>query len=133
MAMTDESTQDTIKALTARRQFHAKRLEGNPDFKAIQTLDAAIAQLGGWPTKLNGLGAGKLSQKSAALKALLDHGFPLSTKQLLVEIPKLGVQIGGKDPSGNLVSILSGSDDFHSILWKGSRAWWPKDRPLPEE
>jgi hypothetical protein len=131
--MSDEITQETIKALMARRQFHAKRLEGNSDFKAIQALDMALSELGGRPTRLNGVGSGKLSQKSAARKAILDHGVPLSTKRLLVEIPKLGVQIGGKNPTGNLVSILSGSGEFQSVRWKDSKGWWPKDEPIPEE
>lgn len=117
--MTDTNIQDTISALKALRDQHAKRLADNPDYNAIQALDQAIAA--------------KLSQPAAARQVILDQGKPVRTQELLEEIRRLGVHVGGKNPRGNLVSILSGRKQFKSVSWGGRRAWWVADQPLPKE
>jgi hypothetical protein len=131
--MTDANTQETIRALMARRNQHAKQLEGNPDFKAIQALDQAIAALGGRPTTFNGSDPSRLTQPSAARRVILERGVPVPTKELLQGVQKLGVHVGGKNPAGNFVSVLSANDDFVSVDWGDGKAWWVADRPLPQE
>ena len=130
--MTDAHNKKTLNALIGLRKQHAKRLEGNPDFEAIEALDQAIARLQGRPA-VNGIGGGRLSQSAAARKVILDTGKPVATKPLMEGIQHLGVKIGGKNPAGNLVSILSGSDEFESVNWGDGRAWWIAGRPQPKE
>jgi hypothetical protein len=144
--MTDTNIQDTVTALKALKDQHTKRLADNPDFKAIQALDQAIAKLTGVPSGQTGRsfdrqftrdsagnGQARLSQPAAARQVILNQGKPVRTQELLEEIQRMGVHVGGKNPRGNLVSILSGRDQFKSVPWGGRKAWWVADQPLPKE
>src|SRR6266540_7140176 len=103
--MADANTQETIRALLVRREHHIKQLKDNSDFRAIQALDQAIAALGGRIHTFNGGTRGRLTQSGAARQVILEQGIPVSTKQLLEGLQRLGVKVGGKNPAGNLVSI----------------------------
>ena len=140
--MVDPDIQETIKALQLRREYHASRLAENPDFKAIRALDQAIASLGG--RRANGAAeraiidlphhGGRLSQPAAAKQIIIKHGKPMPTRRLLEELKAIGVQVGGANPTNNLVSVLSSRrDDFKSVRWGGARGWWVVGQPLPPE
>ena len=138
---------DTIKTLTALREQHRKRLDANKDFRAWIALDRTIQELSGGYSNPDDarLGAGvrtgktvskegkKLSQAAAVRQVILARGTPVTTRDLLTAIEKLGAKVGGKNPAGNLVSVLSSSKDFHSSNWNGERGWWLTDRALPSE
>jgi hypothetical protein len=136
--MADPKNEESILVLKTLRNQHANRLAQNADFQAIQALDRAIEQLSGHST-LNGgadgsgIVIGRLSQSGAARKVILERNEPIPTRHLLDAILSLGVKVGGKNPLGNLVSILSGSGKFKSVSWKGRTAWWVADQPVPQE
>lgn len=144
----DQATAETVKALKTRLAFHENRLAENPDFKAAQSLRRTIDELSGGADaggrhvrvvrhaaeviKLMGRQpVGRVSQPVAAKAAIHHAGHPLTTPEVLAAMPTHGATIGGKNPRGNLVSILSGNDEFHSVRWRGGSAWWLKGRALP--
>jgi hypothetical protein len=135
--MGNSKNEDAILTLKTLRNQHANKLAQNPDFQAIQALDRAIEQLSGTIASNGGGGIvgviGRLSQSGAARKLILERNEPISARHLLDGILGLGVQVGGKNPLGNLVSILSGSGKFKSVSWKGRPAWWVADKPVPTE
>ncbi len=64
--------------------------------------------------------------------ALIDKGYPMSVNELVDVLPQYGARVGGAKPAVNLSSILSKrGTDFISVQWQGRRAWWLKDRPMP--
>ena len=75
--------------------------------------------------------AGRGSQIDYAVRALGLKGEPLSTADLIPEMEKIGGKVGGKDPSGNLASVLSKSGRVKVVPWKGAKRWWPADKPVP--
>ena len=65
--------------------------------------------------------------------ALEDKAHPMSARDLVEAISRYGGFVGGKNRTTNLSSILSKrGDDFMSIVWNGQRAWWFRNRPVPD-
>jgi hypothetical protein len=142
--MLDDTTAETVKALKERLAQHEARLAENADFRAAQTLRRTITELTGEEglsavprpasQKPNGKPpTGRVSQPTAAKAAILAKGRPMRTYEILAAMPDHGAVIGGKNPKGNLVSILSGNPEFSSISWHGDSAWWLTGYPKPAQ
>jgi hypothetical protein len=129
---------ETVKALEALISQHRRQLEGNPDFRAIQTLERSVRELKNGATHIHaaveGAGAApvKLSQPAAARQVILTKGEPVSSAELVEGMSALGVHIGGKNKQRNLTSVLSSHKGFKSVNWKGGYAWWVTDRDVPK-
>lgn len=76
----------------------------------------------------------RLTIVDAVKLALEEAGRPLATTDLVDEfLPKLGVKVGGAKPARNLTSMLSNrAEDIRNISWHGGRAWWFRNRDIPE-
>jgi hypothetical protein len=57
----------------------------------------------------------------------------MTTLELLMAVEARGVKVGGNDKLRNIASVLSAHEDFKSVAWKDTTAWWLKDRPVPGE
>lgn len=60
-------------------------------------------------------------------------GHPLPARELVTRLAERKKVIGGKDPVTNLSSVLSPHEDFVSVPWGKTRAWWLSDREVPPE
>ncbi len=70
----------------------------------------------------------------AVARAILKKkGHPLPARELVARLAERGKPIGGKDPVTNLSSVLSPHEDFVSVPWGKTRAWWLADREVPSE
>lgn len=75
----------------------------------------------------------KVTILEGAKLALEDRAHPMGARELVEAISQYGGFVGGKNPTTNLSSILSKrGDDFVSIVWNGQRAWWLRNRPVPD-
>lgn len=140
----DAEAAETVRALRALVVKHERRLEKNPDFRAIQSLTRSIQDLLGastplasspsltaaTPIRANGKAA--LSQSTAARQIILGKGEPVPSPELLEGVLGLGAHVGGENKQRNLGSMLSSNKGFKSVPWKGGTAWWVTDRPLPK-
>ncbi len=64
------------------------------------------------------------------------EGHPLTARELVARLAERGKTIGGKDRVTrvtNLSSMLSPHNDFVSVRWSGTQAWWLAGRELPSE
>jgi len=74
----------------------------------------------------------RLTLLEAAERAVEEAGYPLQTRELIIQVPRFGVTVGGSSPMKNLSSILSKrSRRLQSIRWNGGSGWWLKGQPLP--
>jgi hypothetical protein len=74
---------------------------------------------------------GRVAQHEAARLAVEAAGHPLSTLELVAELPKFGAEIGGPNAARNLTSIVSKRGDMDSIVWRDRQAWWLKGKAPP--
>ncbi len=138
---------DALAEMKRLREDIMRRLEANPDFRALAALDEAIAKVEGRPHGPLAIIASAppvtvtaapvrerpMSQMDACAQALSIAGEPMSTKLLLKKITKLGAKVGGKNPLVNLGSSLSRDDRFDSVRWGDDRGWWLRGRTLPAQ
>jgi hypothetical protein len=131
-------TKDTVAAMKAMRSNLEQELMSNPDFRALRALEEAIRAREKDPAAING-GAithqpeRPLSHGDAAYTALLESGRPMPTNELLEAVSRMGVRIGGTNPSTNFSSGLSRDRRFKSVHWNNSRRWWVADRSPPPD
>ena len=68
-------------------------------------------------------------QTREAVRALLEErGAPVKLRELLSEVLRRGIPVGGKNAVATLAARLSNADEFRSIRGVG---WWFTDKPLP--
>lgn len=142
---------DTLQTLKALKQNLERKLQGHPDFQALQAINIAIIQIeqataqpkkhvlkaetGKFSTSFGSPTITHSSSSRANLVATIieEAGAPVTTKDLLDALGKRGEEIGGKDPMINLASTLSRDKRFRSVSYRNSKAWWFTDKPYPGE
>ena len=68
-------------------------------------------------------------QTREAVRALLEErGEPVRLKELLSEMRRREIPVGGKNEVATLAARLSNADEFRSVQGMG---WWFADRPVP--
>ena len=68
-------------------------------------------------------------QTREAVRAHLEEcGAPVKLRELLSEMLRRGIPVGGKNATATLAARLSNADEFRSIRGVG---WWFADKPFP--
>ena len=66
--------------------------------------------------------------REAVRSFLEERGAPVKLRELLSEIRRRDIPVGGKNETATLAARLSNADEFQSIRGEG---WWFKDKPVP--
>jgi uncharacterized membrane protein len=68
--------------------------------------------------------SGRITLQEAAERAIEEARYPLPTREVVAEMPRFGVTVGGNWPMKNVSSILSKrSKRVASMRWNGSVGW----------
>jgi hypothetical protein len=73
----------------------------------------------------------RMSHAQAAYAALLKHGIPMQTAELMQAATQEGAYVGGERPMVNFTSSLSRDDRLISVKVKGAYYWWIENQPWP--
>ena len=85
-------------------------------------------------TNPSDVGLKRVTILEGARLALTETGHPMTTAELVENLPQFGAKVGGKNPRLNLTSVLSKRGDaIVSMRWRSKHTWWFRDRPLPDE
>ncbi len=135
---------DTLHVIDVRIKELEAKLAESPEYQELVILRDArkrLVMLSGQVSSGSGAsgtlsivsGTGKVTMIEGVNRALEDAKHPLSTRELVERLPKYGARAGGAKPRQNLTSVLSKRGNFKNIPWGGGRAWWFKDRSLPDD
>src|SRR5438552_3215569 len=103
----------TYKMLAASEIKHIKQSKSGGMYSFTQSSNMAL--LAGSPSM-----GGGLTQEEAAIGVLNEYG-PMPVKEIVFRLEAMGYKVGGKDPTGNLSSILSHSERVK--FDKATRRW----------
>jgi len=117
------------------------KFQNVPEWKAFRAIDKALLDLIGAPSVSNGSGAtrsvrvgSESSYLQLGIEALNAAEEPLTTVKMIEFIGARRKIPGDLDHvKRSIVSTLSKSDRLKSVPWRGGRAWWHVDRPVPKE
>ncbi len=135
---------DTLHVIDLRIKELEAKLAESPEYQELVILrdtKKRLVMLGGHASSRSDASGtlnvvsrlGRITMIEGVNLALEDAKQPLSTKKLVERLPKYGARAGGANPRQNLTSVLSKRGNFKSISWGGGRAWWFKDRSLPDD
>ena len=82
------------------------------------------------PSPSRGLSGKTIALHRAVENALTRRRAPMKLSELLEEVAKSGVEVGGKSPPATLGAALRRSDKFQSISGVG---WWFQDQEAPSQ
>jgi hypothetical protein len=133
-----------LKTMLDRRNELRNELSAFPEFREYELLEGFIRQyesITGTEQRESVKAerpqrtrrAGRLTVTDAAARAIEDAGCPVPLQDLTETLPKYGKTVRGKRPTINLSSALSRDKRFQSVHWRGTNAWWFRDRELPSE
>ena len=138
----------TLAALVELRNAVEARLKSNPDYKELQALRRAIADITGEPAPEDDIismpPASKKPREAVDVAALsqADASHVVLTKvlkepvivaNLVKALAAHGVTVGGNNPNINLSSVLSKDTRFRSVRYKDRASWWVHGTPFPGE
>ena len=103
------------KIIEIAESLHDTEESGRP----IRTAAATLAQR-------KSMGA-QFATCAAVREILAQRRVPVKLSDLLKDVVKRGVEVGGKNPTSTLAARLSNSPEFMSIPGVG---WWFTDRPF---
>jgi hypothetical protein len=118
------------------------KFQNHPEWKAFKAIDKALIDLIEAPrTALNGTTPPRATRITAessyvdlGVEALNEAGEPVTTDRM-IEFIRSHREIPA-DPDRakvNISSSFSKADRLVSVAWRGGRAWWHANRPLPKE
>ena len=126
--------------LAARSQLEALDAKRNTLLKIIELAESLEKITEPVPTavKRGQYAARKVRQPTPvtvrtreAVRALLEErGAPVRLRELLSEMSRRGIPVGGKNEVATLAARLSNADEFRSVPDMG---WWFTEKPIPEE
>jgi hypothetical protein len=137
-----EQTSVEQKLAAEARALEQRLAARDPEFRRLQVIKHALAELAAVRNELPVTADGDTEEGvrqaasiyEAAQFLIEEAGEPLAVGDIFVRLPKYGRIPGGGRPRWLLSNLLSADKKrFESVLWKGRKRWWLKDRALPSE
>lgn len=120
-----------------------RKFQDVPEWKAFRAIDKALQDLAKEPSidALNGVEAPNLTRVPSessyvelGIEALNEAGEPVTTAKMIEFISARREISADRDRARVTIgSSFSKSDRLKNVAWRGGRAWWHTNRPVPKE
>ncbi len=124
-------SEDVLEKAIAKKKQLADEIKGLDAFISMyRRLQAGEAQFVAYPPVVTITPRPRESIESVSTDILRETGETLPTKEILLRLGDLGIEVRGKDPTNNLASVLSRSKEIENVRGKGWRL--KREKPITE-